>query len=232
MLEELNKFVSKIQKTDSPVVAGIDEAGRGPVVGPMVYAVYVAPVGATSSFRDSKLLSPKARQDFFSAMGNYALLSIDPLYISSHMLTRSKNLNTIAMEAVVLLLQELRLKCSAVQTVFVDALGDNRVYKAYLEKYFDFKFVVENKADSKYQVVSGASIVAKVTRDALVSPLGCGSGYPSDPTTKKWLTSHFDPIVGFPPCVRHSWAPAQRHFASKKARRLANSLDGFYVGCE
>jgi ribonuclease H2 subunit A len=73
---------------------------------------------------------------------------------------------------------------------------------------------VTSKADSLYPTVGAASIVAKVTRDERLRthplPAGAsrdfGSGYPSDPITKKWLYTHADPIIGFPDIVRFSWS--------------------------
>lgn len=238
LLEELNKFFSTIEDTEETVVAGIDEAGRGPVLGPMVYAIYVMRPSAATRFRDSKLLSAAERERLFATMqrqpgkggvSGYAYLAVAPEYITSHMEGGSLNLNAIARGAVLRLLAELSLRCRRVSAVYVDGLGNNTAYAAFLSAHFPFRFVVENKADSTYQVVSGASIVAKVTRDAFVAPLGAGSGYPGDPKTKAWLRLHRNAFSGFPACVRHSWATAKALLPQKRSRKLGGRLEGFFT---
>lgn len=94
--------------------------------------------------------------------------------------------------------------------------------KDYKDAYPHVKFVVAEKADSKYPVVGAASICAKVTRDQeiknnkMVEPLilssVTGSGYPSDPATKKWLQDVFDPVFGYPSNVRFSWSTIEKIF--------------------
>lgn len=229
-LNTLNKFYSCIEETDECIIAGIDEAGRGPVVGPMVYGLYVGREDDLTSYKDSKMLSPESRMRFFKSMKRYAYAQIDPIYITSHMEAGSMTLNEIAKEAVVTLLTELVTKCKNIKTVYIDGLGNNEEYKRTLMRHFDLNYVIENKADSKYQVVSGASIVAKVTRDSCVSGLNCGSGYPSDPITKEWLRRNKRGfLLGFPECVRHSWKTVKIFFPSKKARKLEKGLSGFFA---
>ena len=65
---------------------------------------------------------------------------------------------------------------------------------------------VEPKADANYPVVGAASIVAKVHRDAAIKELGAvGSGYPSDPVTRAWLSGFLARDEPFPSCVRTRW---------------------------
>ncbi|KAI5149976.1 ribonuclease H2 subunit A [Enteropsectra breve] len=207
-LDALNEFYTQINKTSKRVVAGIDEAGRGPVIGPMVYGLYVMEHDAVTKYKDSKILSKEAREGHFSGMASYAYYAIDPQYITAHMNGGTKNLNEIARGAVITLLNELKEKCSNVDTVYIDGLGNNASYKTYLQRFFDFNFVIENKADSLYQPVSGASIVAKVTRDRIVESYGydCGSGYPGDPRTVAWLGRYKNNPSELPKEVRKSWA--------------------------
>lgn len=87
-------------------------------------------------------------------------------------------------------------------------------------------FVVSEKADSKFPIVGAASICAKVTRDNIIRDekireripeieQGLGSGYPSDPATKRWLQAIFDPVFGFPSNVRFSWSTIDNIFAER-----------------
>ncbi|KAK9283715.1 hypothetical protein L1049_011965 [Liquidambar formosana] len=99
----------------------------------------------------------------------------------------------------------------------LDTVGDPEKYRIKLsEKFPAVKFVVAKKADSLYPVVSGASIVAKVTRDRALRDWlldetagnmhrNFGSGYPGDPETKAWLEHHKHSVFGFPTLVRFSW---------------------------
>lgn len=232
----MNVFFSNIKETRTPVIVGIDEAGRGPVVGPLVYGMYVCDPTLVTRFKDSKLLTPKQREHFFDDLladpnvAGYAFKKIHPVYITTNMEGKTLNLNQISREAVLDLLNELRNKCPNVEGVYIDGLGNNKEYQIFLEKHFNYRFVIENKADSKYQVVSGASIVAKVTRDADIKNLNCGSGYPSDPITKKWLETNKPGFSGYPEYVRHSWQTVKNIWGEKKSYRLSNTLDDFYIG--
>lgn len=80
---------------------------------------------------------------------------------------------------------------------------------------------VTKKADSRFPIVSAASICAKVTRDHAVEhwdfketdvlitrEFGCG--YPGDAKTKQWMADHLDPVFGFPSFVRFSWSTSKR----------------------
>ncbi|ORD94642.1 RNH2A [Enterospora canceri] len=258
------KVVSEIRETKKRVVIGIDEAGRGPVVGPMVYGVFIMETaviedkGRRRVYRDSKEMRPEQRRRLFEELKlengfDYAYIEVDPMHITMCMNRGVRNLNEIARDAVVALLEEVRKKCGSVERVYVDGLGNNEKYEAFLTEKFGYDFVVENKADSKYEVVSGASIVAKVIRDAHFeddsrnrrmigshwTDLGyselyasdkqsCGSGYPSDPDTKQWLKCNFRPISGFSRRVRHSWETVKKLLMVEKKREL-KSLPGFYL---
>lgn len=224
----LDTLVDHIEETDSEVIAGIDEAGRGPVIGPMVYAICILRPGVKAAYRDSKVLTAKTREDLFLSVQSYAYIAISAKVISTQML--SKSLNVIAREAVCLLLAALGRKCKNVRCVYVDALGQNAPYEQFLRSRFPFEFVVENKADSKYPVVSGASIVAKVTRDSFIDAGTYGSGYPSDPKTIAWLKRNGDPFYGFPDYVRHTWGTVKTLLPAKKAKPMQGAFAGFYCG--
>ncbi|KAF0912102.1 hypothetical protein E2562_012998 [Oryza meyeriana var. granulata] len=108
--------------------------------------------------------------------------------------------------------------------VYIDTVGDVERYRIKLtEKFPGIKFVVAKKADNLFPVVSGASIVAKVTRDRALRNwvfdetaqnmhMNTGSGYPGDPATKQWLEDHKHPIFGFPTLVRFSWGTCTPFF--------------------
>ncbi|KAL6575488.1 hypothetical protein OROHE_000865 [Orobanche hederae] len=110
------------------------------------------------------------------------------------------------------------------EKVYVDTVGDPKKYKVKLSARFpSIEFVVAKKVDSLYPVVSGASIVAKVTRDRYLRNWKYdetaenmhrefGSGYLGDPATKNCLEHHKHPVVGFPSLVRFSWGTCSSYF--------------------
>ncbi|KAK4279507.1 hypothetical protein QN277_011281 [Acacia crassicarpa] len=218
-----------------PCIMGIDEAGRGPVLGPMVYGcLYCArsyqKTLATLSFADSKTLKEEKREELFDNLkGNesigWAVDVLCPRELSAKMLKRNKiNLNEISHQSAMSLIDRV-LKMGVLLTeVYIDTVGDPGKYEIMLSKNFpSIKFVVAKKADSLYPVVSGASIVAKVTRDRALREWvldetaenmhrNFGSGYPGDPQTKFWLEQHKHSVFGFPTLVRFSWGTCTTYF--------------------
>ncbi|KAL8518193.1 hypothetical protein ACS0TY_009530 [Phlomoides rotata] len=211
-----------------PCIMGIDEAGRGPVLGPMVYGCLYCPRSyqktlSTLSFADSKTLKEEKREELFESLKTdesigWAVDVIDPRELSAKMLKKSKiNLNEISHDSAIGLIKKALDLGVLLAEVYLDTVGDAEKYRVKLsERFANIKFVVAKKADSLYPVVSGASIVAKVTRDRALRDwvLGetaenlhrnFGSGYPGDPQTKSWLNDHKHPVFGFPSLVRFSW---------------------------
>ena len=163
-------------------VLGIDEAGRGPVLGPMVYSAFYLPdhlhhtlLTRDYSFNDSKALSPAVRENLMKVLctpGNglfdhcgWAVKVLSARDISSGMMRPASgvyNLNAQAMDATVEIIRGVN-----VSEVYVDTVGNPASYQQKLERIFpSLKITVAKKADSLYPCVSAASIVAKVTRDS------------------------------------------------------------------
>lgn len=175
-----------ITKT-TPCVLGVDEAGRGPVLGPMVYGVFYLPIDLhhsllteQHSFDDSKVLTPAVRANLMQLLntpGNslyescgYAIKSLSARDISSGMMrapTAVYNLNAQAMDATVELIRGVVEERGVdVREVYIDTIGNPITYQQKLEKIFpSLKITVAKKADSLYPCVSAASVAAKVTRD-------------------------------------------------------------------
>jgi ribonuclease H2 subunit A len=225
-------------------VAGIDEAGRGPVLGPLVYCLFLCPVHQQhilkSDFKaaDSKVISHEERKVFFKkciADPDMCWLTrvLSPVDISDAMLRPNKyNLNELSYDTVYSLLEEAFKLGFKVKHLFVDTLGPPASYKERLENRFTEKLrggrvTVAPKADSLYPPVSAASIIAKVTRDDCllrwsfpaheieIKSRDFGCGYPGDPLTVKWLHDHVHPVLGFPDIVRFSWSSSARILEEK-----------------
>ncbi|XP_032995682.1 ribonuclease H2 subunit A [Lacerta agilis] len=222
-----------------PCSLGIDEAGRGPVLGPMVYGICYCPVdrqGDLESLKvaDSKTLTEAQREQLFEKLGaakdfvGWVLHILSPNFISTSMQRRAKyNLNALSHDTAIGLIQRALDSGVQVAKVFVDTVGPAEKYQEKLKQHFpDLEVTVKPKADSLFPVVSAASICAKVARDRVVKnwkfledledvDLDYGSGYPNDPKTKEWLTQNLDPVFGYPQFVRFSWSTAQVILESK-----------------
>jgi ribonuclease H2 subunit A len=205
---------------------GIDEAGRGPVLGPMVYGGYFCPVGAKSlaafGYKDSKKLSEAEREALFekakTSGHGWRVIVLQASELSNKMLRRSKyNLNLISHDAAAALIQFVLDAGVQLEEVYVDTVGKAELYQAkLLEQFPALSITVSAKADSLFPVVSAASICAKVIRDRVLAAWQFeernveasrvfGSGYPGDPKTKRWLKEHSDAVFGFPSLIRFSW---------------------------
>ncbi len=169
----------------TPCVLGVDEAGRGPVIGPMLYGVFYLPIEVqqtlladTHHFDDSKVLTPAVRARLFKAVCapdtdlyqscGWAIKSLSARHISAGMMRNggSYNLNAQAMDATIELIRGVIERGVNVREIYVDTIGMPAVYQKKLERIFPtIQITVEKKADSLYPCVSAASVVAKVSRD-------------------------------------------------------------------
>lgn len=191
---------------------GVDEAGKGAVLGPMV----IAAVGcerpddfADLGVRDSKELTPRKREILFSEIeGRFptAIRVIEAADIDQ--MRRLMTMNTIVARFHAEVISDLGPETAYVDACDVNAWRYGRTVKSRLER--PCVIVSEHHADQNFPVVSAASIVAKVTRDREVTFLAeeyglIGTGYPTDPETIAYLTSYIDTQGHPPPIARESW---------------------------
>lgn len=161
------------------VVLGIDEAGRGSVLGPMVYgcAYWSADKDIQETipkgFHDSKQLKEEQRNKLWDDILEhphigFCVRSLLPSEISRNMLRSSHevyNLNDQSHDAAMTMIRKILLAGVNVTTAYIDTVGNPLHYKRKLEREFPtIEFVVESKADAKYPPCSAASVVAKVLR--------------------------------------------------------------------
>jgi len=217
---------------------GIDEAGRGPVLGPMVYAAAFCTIADKEAvekvgFMDSKILSESKREELFLKIRTsqhpqvgWLATVISPEELSHKMLNKHReSLNEISQRAAIQLLRTLLSRNFRIKEVYVDTVGPPEKYENRLKKLFpNVAFVVSKRADSLFPIVSAASICAKVIRDSELEnwhfienvdgekPISTdfGSGYPGDPKTRAWMKTNVDKVFGFPSIVRFSWTPCKR----------------------
>lgn len=167
-----------------PCVLGVDEAGRGPVLGPLVYGIAYCPVSYQDDlkqigFADSKALTAERRDSLLSALIDqnshlgWAVRVMSPQDISAGMLRRRPiNLNAQSSQATVSLIAGVLESGVDLTEIYVDTVGDPKSYSKLLSSYFPrhshIKWTVTSKADAIYPIVGAASIAAKVTRDRCV----------------------------------------------------------------
>ncbi|KAI1109485.1 ribonuclease H2 subunit A [Nemania sp. NC0429] len=168
-----------------PCVLGVDEAGRGPVLGPMVYGVFYLPLTHSEPllktahhFDDSKVLTPSVRESLMASLCKagtdlhescgWAVSSLSARDIGANMMRPSTyNLNAQAMDATAALVRGVLALGVNVRELYVDTIGQPAAYQRRLERLFPtLAITVAKKADSLYPCVSAASVCAKVTRDA------------------------------------------------------------------
>ena len=194
-------------------VLGIDEAGRGCVLGPLVVAGFVYEGDGEAKLRaagaqDSKRLSHANR---LTARAALAALGQEHVHAIEAAVIDTTNLNVLEEEAIVAMVRATRP-----DRVLVDALGHPTAIPGIVERLREAcgvgaEWVMEPKADGTYAVVGAASIAAKTTRDAALAACAAvhgdlGTGYPSDPVTRAWLESWLQSGKPWPGFVRTRWA--------------------------
>ena len=201
------------------MICGVDEAGKGPVMGPMVVAavsVENAKLIKSVGFRDSKLLTPQKREelfDFIKEKYKYAVEVIHPEKIDEY--RRKNQLNLLNRKAFEKVIIKLNPNIAYVDAADVNEQRFGREIKANLTNQNDTDVISMHKADSKIPVVAAASIIAKQTRENEIEKLkkkigDFGSGYPSDERTIKFLKSYFHDNAKWPSGTRKSWKTIER----------------------
>lgn len=193
------------------LLLGIDDAGRGPVMGPMCLAGVIIKeedetIFAENGIKDSKLLTAKKRDQLVEKITEKAIskkaILVTPVEIDTG-LGMKLNLNEVEALTSATIINELVSKLKDIEResikIILDCPSVNiSAWKKQLMHYVKDKSLEENilcdhKADFKYPVVSAASIIAKTTRDAEIEKIkeqigiNFGSGYPSDPNTIAFL---------------------------------------------
>lgn len=202
------------------MLAGVDEAGRGPVLGPLVVAAVLVESDAPLrelGVKDSKLVAPKKRETLDVAIREVAR-RVEVAVISAEDLNRrmpKTNLNKIEAWAFAGLLRRLQPTEAVLDACDVNAarFGRSVAAKARLPGCV---IRSEHEADKNHPVVAAASIVAKVQRDRLMAAISaeagedCGSGYAHDATTVAFLKGFVERTGKLPPFARREWETSKR----------------------
>lgn len=215
------------------LVAGVDDAGRGSIIGPLVIAgvlMHEEDIARLVQLgvKDSKLLSPHRREILAAEIKriakNYAVMKLTPREIDRVVETGRKlhKLNRLEAQTMAKVIETLKPDIA-----YVDASDvlEERFKEHILEELsFQIPIISEHKADRKYPVVSAASIIAKVERDKEIAELASkygdlGCGYPTDQKTLEFLQECLKKFGEYPEFVRKSWKPAKKAKKEKDSRQ-------------
>ncbi len=216
------------------MIAGVDDAGRGAAIGPLVIAgVLVKEESledlAALGVRDSKLLTAHRREALAISIRQLAeacaIEELSPKRIDDVVLNGKKlrRLNWLEAQTMARIINSLKPHIA-----YVDAsdISEER-FRNQIEECLTIKvnIVSEHKADQTYRIVSAASIIAKVERDKAIAKLAdvygeLGSGYPSDPLTLEFLHRCAKKMREYPEFVRKSWKPVTRIRGESEQKRL------------
>jgi ribonuclease HII len=211
------------------LVAGVDEAGRGCVIGPLVVAGVALkaenlPLLSELGVKDSKLLTAKKREALYPEIikltENHHIIKVLPFQIDKAVESARKlhKLNRLEAQTMAEIIDALKP-----DEVYVDAADvlEHR-FKNHIKECLkiETKIVSKHKADKIFPVVSAASIIAKVERDREIASLRLeygdfGSGYLTDEKTMVFLKQLLEKYGEYPSCVRKSWKPAKRAKSEK-----------------
>ncbi|MFC1741328.1 ribonuclease HII [Nanoarchaeota archaeon] len=214
------------------MLCGIDEAGRGPVIGPLVSAGVVIDSADEDKLRklgvkDSKLIPREKREAMFDAIlkivKRYEINVQEPADIDAALIDPGTNLNWLEADTQAEIINKLKP-----EKVIVDCPSNNvEAYTEYIRKKLnvDCELICEHKADMNHLVVGAASILAKVTRDKAIEDIkkevgqDIGSGYPADPVTKAFIADNYKK---YPKIFRKTWKTYKNLVAEKQQKGLGD----------
>lgn len=230
----LNSSRIKEKKNES-IVCGIDEAGRGPLLGPMVICgicFYESdlPKLIELGVKDSKKLTATKRKDISTKLKelclSYKSIAVSPQEIDQRLIKRI-TLNELEVLKMAKIINKLKPSI-----IYIDAadVKEKRFEKSIktLLSYEPEEIIAKHKADDLFPVVGAASIIAKHQRDTQIEEFkkkfgNIGSGYPSDGISIEFLRAYIRKNKKIPHFVRKSWAPAKKIISEElKTRKITD----------
>ncbi len=203
------------------LIVGIDEAGRGPVLGDMIIGFAISYKYSLRHIRsigvaDSKSMTREERERVFYLLKK-TLLGLLTIAVPPILIDR-RNINRLTAEMIVnglSVISEIfhRTIPSRIEIYIDEIKGVRQLIETGLSSIFpgsSIRVIMEKGADGKYAIVSAASIIAKHYRDSGLEPIGFiygdpGSGYSSDPRTREWLKLVSARLMEPPLVIRRTW---------------------------
>ena len=222
----------------SPYQIGVDEAGKGPVIGPMVAAaVRAAEADLPDGIDDSKRLTAATRESIATQLRESPAAAVGLGVVTTDEIDDAEtDMNSLTVAAQVRALGDV---AADGDHTLVDAgdVSESRFARRVADGVADARtdteggvaidVTAEHGADEASQLVGAASIIAKVERDGRIDAIGenydhdVGSGYPSDPTTREFLADYVDRHGELPACARASWATCEDVVTAAEQSELA-----------
>jgi len=215
------------------LIIGIDDAGRGPVLGPMILAgvlIEEKENGILQKWgaKDSKILTPKQRGDIrekIISRFKYHIEQTEPIEIDE-----SSNLNYLEAIKTAKIINKLTENLKELVKVIIDCPSVNiKSWTLDVQKLINKPEIIslscEHKADANHPVVSAASIVAKERREDEMYKLRLkfkkdfGSGYPADPKTKIFIKENFN-NPKYKSIIRFSWKTVKKLIEETDQQKL------------
>lgn len=210
-------IMNNLRLHDGILVGGVDEAGRGSIIGPLVVAgisIRETKIALLSEMgvRDSKALTPKTRAQLFGeimkVVDSVCIRKVNPVEVDNSVSLRG--LNRLEAKVMASVINNI-----GADEVYVDCCDINpERYRDYIAQHLSCSPKVHSMhhADAINVVVSAASIVAKITRDHEVEQIrkryrAIGSGYPSDDRTMRFIRRWVKKNGSAPEFARKSWKP-------------------------
>ncbi len=198
----------------------MDEAGRGSFVGPLVVGGFALDDSNLDALRmagarDSKELSPAARQEVYARLlrlGDLASVALTPRTVDRAV--RTNGLNDLEADTFGTVIRNLGAAEARVDACDTNPARFGRRVSARAGG--GVRIISRHHADRDDPLVGAASVVAKVRRDRALARLraslgdGIGSGYPSDTQTVEFVRAHLQRTEGAPTWLRVSWATMLR----------------------
>lgn len=210
------------------MICGVDEAGRGPVIGPLIVAGVLVKEDSElieMRVRDSKKISPERRErlaEKIKKISRYEIIEVPAKEIDS--LREEMTLNALEAKLFATVIERLRPTIAYVDSA--DANAEEFKRKILKELSFSVELISRHGADDIYPVVSAASILAKSRRQKEMRKIEAeigeriGSGYPADLITMKFLKRWVKKKGSLPPHTRSSWETSIKLLFNMKIKQL------------
>ncbi len=227
----VEKVESRLQS--QRLLLGIDEAGRGCIIGPLVMAGIVATEEAikklaTLGVTDSKKLTDEQRRELYDSVislsTKHVIVEIPPKEIDDAVNGKDGlNLNWLESKTTAKIINELQPTKAIIDCPSTNILAYTNHLKQQLNNAPEL--VVQHKADSEHVIVGAASILAKVTRDNRIGEIkkriciDFGSGYLGDEKTVQFMKENWDK---HPTIFRQSYKPYKKEQERKEQKNLGN----------
>jgi ribonuclease HII len=204
---------------------GVDEAGKGPVLGSMfAAAVRCVPGALPDGVGDSKTIPAERRRRLADEIRAVARVGVAEIPVE-RIDDPTSDMHTLTVAAHTDALADVLEDGVACTLDAGDADADRFGRRVAQRLPYDASVTAEHGADETDPLVGAASIVAKVARDAHVAEIArtygdVGSGYPSDPTTRSFLREYVEDHGTLPPCARSSWSTCEDLLAAREQSAL------------